>query len=171
MPTPPSPWASSVPPPSPSSTRAPRSLAWPARSTARAPPCPTSSAARGWPCGSTPTRGGATYLSAGAIPPLLVTAAGASRYLEAASGGPIGVREPRSEAPIELGPGDTLVLCSDGLVEERRASIDLGLERLSGTAARRRTDAAQDLADALLADRTGSSDPGDDIAVLTCRIA
>jgi serine phosphatase RsbU (regulator of sigma subunit) len=67
---------------------------------------------------------------------------------------------PRVEATAHLDPGDRLVLYTDGLVERRHESIDVGLERLLAAVV---TDAAPEaLTRALEEDGRGD----DDVCVL-----
>lgn len=72
------------------------------------------------------------YACAGHLPPLLVGEAGPV-FLQGSRGIPLGVaceRRP-AEATRTLRPGDALYLYTDGLVERRGESIDIGLERLA----------------------------------------
>jgi phosphoserine phosphatase RsbU/P len=66
--------------------------------------------------------------SAGHLPPLVLGADGGARYVDTIGGQPVGIpMEPRfAAARIRLGPGDTLVLYTDGLTEAR---IGDGAER------------------------------------------
>jgi sigma-B regulation protein RsbU (phosphoserine phosphatase) len=66
--------------------------------------------------------------SAGHLPPLVLGADGAARYVDTIGGQPVGIpMEPKfAAARIRLGPGDTLVLYTDGLTEAR---IGDGAER------------------------------------------
>ena len=73
----------------------------------------------------------ATFASAGHLPPLLVAPDGSARYVEEAASVPLGVMPGGyDEAVVDIEPGSTLVLYTDGLVEERGEPIDDGLERL-----------------------------------------
>ena len=77
-----------------------------------------------------------TWSSAGHPPPLLVTSDGRGRWLAGPSRPPLGVR---SSTPTSLGvevmtAGTTLVLYTDGLVERRGESVDVGLGRLAALA-------------------------------------
>lgn len=72
-----------------------------------------------------------TSATAGHPPPLLAPAAGPPRYLELEPGPPIGVMAGEyAELVCPLEAGSTTVLFSDGLVERRDESIEVGLERL-----------------------------------------
>jgi PAS domain S-box-containing protein len=105
-----------------------------------------------------------TFAVAGHLPPVLLTADGEAVLLTDGRSTPVGVvtpRLPRSEATVALGPGDRLVLYTDGLVERRRENIDVGLERLLAAA---REDPDPDaLRRALIANGPGD----DDVCVLT----
>jgi serine phosphatase RsbU (regulator of sigma subunit) len=75
------------------------------------------------------------FANAGHPPPLLRLLDGTSELLEG-GGGLMGVIEATYddyELPLEA--GDALILYSDGLVERRGESIDLGLKRLARAAA------------------------------------
>jgi sigma-B regulation protein RsbU (phosphoserine phosphatase) len=71
---------------------------------------------------------GIELASAGHLPPLLLGADGGARYVDTIGGQPVGIpMEPKfAAARIRLGPGDTLVLYTDGLTEAR---IGDGAER------------------------------------------
>jgi anti-sigma regulatory factor (Ser/Thr protein kinase) len=111
-----------------------------------------------------------TFASAGHVPPLVISPEGEAEYLDTAPNPPLGVFESpdHKEMTAKLEPGSTIVLYTDGLVEERGASIDQGLEAL-------RLAASQDpchpdelcdrLVDAMLAIHAAN----DDIAVLVLR--
>ena len=107
--------------------------------------------------------------SAGHVPPLVVGPDGVARYLEGAPNPPLGVFA--SEAHVELSttlePGSKLVLYTDGLVEERGVSIDLGLAALR-TAASVPAD-PDELCDRLVASKLNALTAADDIAVLVLR--
>lgn len=81
-----------------------------------------------------PVRGTLRWASAGHPPPLLRTGTGEARYLE-------GRNELMGVAAViydthetRLGDGDTLILYSDGLVERRGESLDVGFDRLARAA-------------------------------------
>jgi PAS domain S-box-containing protein len=118
-----------------------------------------------------PDHGSIHFASAGHVPPLAINPDGEANYLASAPNPPLGVFE--SDGHIELSaklePGSTIVLYTDGLVEERGVSIDQGLDAL-------RIAAAQDLChpeelcdrlrDAMLAIHPAN----DDIAILALRV-
>lgn len=69
--------------------------------------------------------------TAGHLPPVLIPAGGLPRLLELPAGAPLGVGGvPFSDVTFDLGPGDRLVLYTDGLVETRDQDIDTRLDAL-----------------------------------------
>lgn len=76
-----------------------------------------------------------TITTAGHLPPLLISA-GRAEFLKTDVGLPIGVDEHASytSATVSAAPGATLLAFTDGLVERRGESIDVGLERLRAQA-------------------------------------
>jgi serine phosphatase RsbU (regulator of sigma subunit) len=84
--------------------------------------------------------------------------------------------EPAQEYPAErvrLEPGSTVVLFTDGVIEARRDGELYGEERLERLLATRRGLAAQELADAILADCRAFSggELGDDCAIVCLKLA
>ncbi len=79
-----------------------------------------------------PETGEVCYSNAGHPPPLLGTSDGAPQFLEDAVCVPVGAigHAEYTEATVTLTPGSTLVLYTDGLVEHRTMSLDVGLDRL-----------------------------------------
>jgi PAS domain S-box-containing protein len=79
-----------------------------------------------------PGTGRLRYTNAGHPPPLLVPMDGEARFLEGVPAPPMGVMEtPRyRECTLQLDPGSTLLLYTDGLVERSTEVLDVGLERL-----------------------------------------
>jgi PAS domain S-box-containing protein len=72
-----------------------------------------------------------TYASAGHPPPLLATPDAAPQYLALDPGPPLGVGAGEfPELTVAIPPGSSLVMYSDGLVENRGESLTDGLERL-----------------------------------------
>jgi serine/threonine-protein kinase RsbW len=115
-----------------------------------------------------PASGVVRYACAGHPPPLVVSPDGSFRFLWDGRSAPLGsiLGEERDEAEDRLAEGETLVLYTDGLVERRTASIDVGLERLADATRRRATGSsrlADEICDALLDGQTQD----DDVCVLT----
>jgi PAS domain S-box-containing protein len=117
-----------------------------------------------------PDSGTATFANAGHPPPLLIEADGTASYLEKGHAPPLGTPPHPGyfiEHSFHLLPGSTLLLFTDGLVEERGVSIRHGLARLmeeAGTAA----GDLDELCDRLLAAFQGK-EVSDDIAMLALR--
>ncbi|SFP31925.1 Serine phosphatase RsbU, regulator of sigma subunit [Geodermatophilus dictyosporus] len=78
-----------------------------------------------------PEGGTIDYVTRGHPPPLVVDASGVGRLLLGSGGGPLGSGPggPPQRAP--LGPGDVVVLYSDGLVERADRSYPEGLDELT----------------------------------------
>ena len=75
------------------------------------------------------------------------------QLLDEGAGPPLGVpsTEPGHDRLIRLGPGETLVFYSDGLVESRCAQLDEGIRRLARTVAAHADEDVETLADSLVA--------------------
>jgi PAS domain S-box-containing protein len=106
------------------------------------------------------------FASAGHVPPLVIGPDADARFLEGAPNPPLGVFDSSGhrELSMELEPGSTVVLYTDGLVEERGVSIDAGLEALR-LAAQHPAD-PEDLCDHLVDSMLAIHPANDDIAVL-----
>jgi signal transduction histidine kinase/serine phosphatase RsbU (regulator of sigma subunit) len=80
-----------------------------------------------------PATGALTYASAGHPPALIRDSDGTVRQLTGALAAPLGFLSARrgTEATAELPPGAALVLYTDGLVERRGLSIDVGIDALA----------------------------------------
>jgi serine phosphatase RsbU (regulator of sigma subunit)/anti-sigma regulatory factor (Ser/Thr protein kinase) len=115
-------------------------------------------------------RGVLQYSSAGHPPTVVIESDGEPRFLQGGRGVPlgVGVQGSRHDAEYQLTSASTLVLYTDGLIERRGETIDVGLERLL-TTIRGHADDVRDLCDhltgVLLAD---ASD--DDVALLAVRV-
>jgi PAS domain S-box-containing protein len=83
-----------------------------------------------------PATGRLRYTNAGHPPPLLISAGGGATFLEDEPAPPLGVVEtPRyRQRTLELELGSTLLLYTDGLVENPAEPLDAGLARLRETA-------------------------------------
>jgi signal transduction histidine kinase/CheY-like chemotaxis protein len=99
--------------------------------------------------------GGATFLRGGRRPSLAVRDSGSDG--EAAS--------------HPVGPGDLVFMFTDGLVERRTESLDVGLERLRTAVERHHRAATGELCDAVLEEMAPSGGFVDDVAVLALRVA
>ena len=113
------------------------------------------------------------WANAGHPPPILVRPDGGTTVL----GGPIGdlmlgvdcaVR--RSESERELAPGSTVLLYTDGLVERRGSTLDVGTSRLCAELADLAGKPLEELCDALL-DRMLCGARQDDVAIVAVRLA
>jgi serine phosphatase RsbU (regulator of sigma subunit) len=76
---------------------------------------------------------------------------------------------PRTDHEAVLRPGDTLVLCTDGLVEHDRTDIDTGLARLAGVLAGGLGRSVEEVCDLLLEEVVGTR-PDDDVALIVVRL-
>jgi serine phosphatase RsbU (regulator of sigma subunit) len=111
------------------------------------------------------------WSSAGHLPPLLARADGRVDTLDTTPERLLGAESScaRSDHEIVLDPGCTVVLYTDGLVENGRTGLDEGIARLSAELARLHALPLPDLCDQLLeALVPGRAD--DDIAVLAVRV-
>jgi anti-sigma regulatory factor (Ser/Thr protein kinase) len=117
-----------------------------------------------------PAAGTMEFVNAGHPPPLLLEPGAPARFLDQTGGPPLGVQEdPSYEAQsFALEPGATLLLYTDGLVERRGESIDVGLARLKSS-----TNGGTAPAEELVQRVVGSlvaGEPDDDVAVLAARL-
>ncbi|GGR66785.1 PP2C family protein-serine/threonine phosphatase [Streptomyces roseolus] len=110
------------------------------------------------------------WASAGHLPPLLVTPGHEARYLHADTGLPLGVDPdvPRADHEEHLPAGSTVLLHTDGLVEHRGESLDVGMDEAAGIAATYASKPLPALVDALVKARAGTFE--DDVALLAARI-
>ena len=111
--------------------------------------------------------------NAGHLPPLLLSADAPPRLDTTEAGTPLGWTSPRQQYAFRLPPGNTAVLYSDGLVENRRRGLDAGLDELVSVAAQARPGMVEDPARLLeyLVDRmlTGY-EQDDDVTVLVLHV-
>jgi PAS domain S-box-containing protein len=124
---------------------------------------------------ATPTDDGSWQLvwsNAGHLPPVLLLPAGTTEMLDEVHGTLLGTGLPQVRRQSErlVPAGSTVVLYTDGLVENRRETIDTGLTRLRRTALS--LDASIDdpdaIADELLARNQAGTE--DDTAMLVCHL-
>ena len=120
-----------------------------------------------------PSDGTLLMSDAGHLPLLVVTAAGAARYVDVTpEATPLGWSEERLEHRLNLGSGDIVLGFSDGLVETRSASLDEGLDRLRRAAAAAPDRALEPLLDHLVDTMLREHhDQDDDVTVLAVRVA
>jgi len=118
-----------------------------------------------------PGTGTLRFTNAGHPPPLLIGADGSAAYLNERPAPPMGVlATPRyKQHTARLAPGATLVLYTDGLVEEPTEVLDVGLERLRDAArgAGRDVEATCEL---LLESVTRDAARSDDVTLLVVRL-
>ncbi|WP_161791340.1 SpoIIE family protein phosphatase [Streptacidiphilus jiangxiensis] len=104
--------------------------------------------------------------------PVLTDAAGTPRELDLPGGPPLGI-DPTASYPLSehrLSPGDTLLLYTDGLIEDRAEHYDNSVRRLLGLlASHAPARPLESLADALVDARPHSSPARDDLALLLVR--
>jgi len=118
-----------------------------------------------------PGTGTLRFTNAGHPPPLLVAADGRAAYLDERPSPPMGVLStPRyKQHTRRLEPGATLVLYTDGLVEEPTEVLDVGLERLRAAASATGADVeatCELLLDSIQRDEARS----DDVTLLVVRL-
>jgi serine phosphatase RsbU (regulator of sigma subunit)/PAS domain-containing protein/anti-sigma regulatory factor (Ser/Thr protein kinase) len=106
---------------------------------------------------------------AGHLAPALVHPDGTATFLDLPTGPPLGLGGmPFRTAELELAEGSQLVLYTDGLIEDRRRDLDVGMEllrtALAGHPHRAPEETCQNVLDELLPCR-----PKDDVALLVAR--
>ena len=111
------------------------------------------------------------YSSAGHPYPLYVSPLGDARYLDGAQGLPLSAGTPGSRRShrIPFPAGSTIILYSDGLIERRRESLDVGFERLEAAVSARWQLPIELLADDIVRSMFTASARADDVAVLVLR--
>jgi serine phosphatase RsbU (regulator of sigma subunit) len=117
-----------------------------------------------------PATGRLRFTNAGHPPPLAF-GGGESRYLEGEVSPPLGVTAVPSftETSLDLWAGATLLLYTDGLVERRDESLQVGLDRLLDVAAGHEGADVDALCDRILAALIESDHVADDIALVVMR--
>jgi serine phosphatase RsbU (regulator of sigma subunit) len=106
---------------------------------------------------------------AGHMPPIFVSPDVPASFLDAEAGPPLGAAVDPEQWPVTsvpFDPGSVAVLYTDGLVERRGESLDVGLERLRASV---RAEAAGEVCRHVMASSVGDRIPGDDIALLAVR--
>ncbi|MEO5899333.1 MAG: SpoIIE family protein phosphatase [Ilumatobacteraceae bacterium] len=110
--------------------------------------------------------------NAGHLPPLVLSRNGVATFVPVCNDPLLGTtgthRAPRTTNAMPIAPGDTVILYTDGLIEQRREGIDAALERLRLAAERLPADLAiDDLCPRLV--ELLEPDGRDDVAVIAVR--
>jgi phosphoserine phosphatase RsbU/P len=112
------------------------------------------------------------FACAGHPPPLIRPADEEARFLWDGRSTPLAVEwhgdRSRSEGICEIGPGTTVLLYTDGLVERRGEPLDDGLKRLRQAVSERESAVTTEGAEAIVR-AVADSGPRDDICVLMAR--
>ncbi|MGV0787611.1 SpoIIE family protein phosphatase [Mycolicibacterium sp. XJ2] len=118
-----------------------------------------------------PDTGELLYSSAGHPPPVMVLADGTSRLLDDASVTPLGLPFDyiRPEGRQVMPSRATLLLYTDGLVERRRESLDMGIGRAVDVLESHSATALDDLADEIMTRLTPVHGYQDDVALMLYR--
>jgi anti-sigma regulatory factor (Ser/Thr protein kinase) len=113
-----------------------------------------------------PLKGAVTFASAGHLPPILVSADGHARVVEVPVAPPLGAFGFKHcpEHELALGPGEIMLLYTDGLIERRGVSLWSSIDTLvaSITGVHNPEDACLMVMDRLVPQRG----PADDVAVI-----
>ncbi len=112
------------------------------------------------------------YASAGHPPPLVITGQGQSRWLDQSSGLMLGVAD-EVAVPVAshaLRAGDSLLLYTDGLVEDHERDLAEGMRTLTDTLAGRRDPDPDRLCDMLLERMLGARTRSDDVCLLAATL-
>ncbi|MFI9503047.1 SpoIIE family protein phosphatase [Nocardia sp. NPDC052566] len=118
-----------------------------------------------------PVRGLVRYSSAGHMPPILADVDTTGRLLEGGRSVPLATFDPprRPEATTALAPGATLVLFTDGLVEQRGVDIDESFAKISEVLADTSGKLPREVADAVLSRLRPAAGYDDDVAMVVYR--
>jgi serine phosphatase RsbU (regulator of sigma subunit)/anti-sigma regulatory factor (Ser/Thr protein kinase) len=117
-----------------------------------------------------PATGTLRFTNAGHPPPLLF-GSGHSTYLEDGVTPPLGVTEDAvfTETAQVMRPGATLLLYTDGLIERRRESIQLGMDRLQREATAYEGSDVDELCNHVISSLIHGDHVADDVALLAMR--
>jgi serine phosphatase RsbU (regulator of sigma subunit) len=112
------------------------------------------------------------YVRAGHPPPMIRHADGSIVVLDAAGTTPIGVAgRDAVVGEAELPPGSVIVAYTDGLVERRGETLDVGIDRLrDGLAGCQSCPDVEPIADELIAICLGNRSTDDDTALLVVAV-
>jgi PAS domain S-box-containing protein len=120
-----------------------------------------------------PATGDGIAGNAGHLPPLLLSPDHPPRLDPTEAGTPLGWASPRQQYAFRLPPGNTAVLYSDGLVENRKRGLDAGLDELVAVASQAPAAVVEDPARLLgyLVDRMlAGHEQDDDVTVLVLHV-
>jgi anti-sigma regulatory factor (Ser/Thr protein kinase)/putative methionine-R-sulfoxide reductase with GAF domain len=106
--------------------------------------------------------------SAGHLPPVLAVAGQPAALLEVPTDPPVGVtgEQRRRATTIDVPPGASLCFYTDGLVERRDTSLDVGLKRLCEAVV---AGPVESVCISVMGQLIGDNPPGDDVALLAMR--
>jgi serine phosphatase RsbU (regulator of sigma subunit) len=136
--------------------------------------CPTNRFVTFFFCVIDSATGETVFANAGHNPPVVVRASGATEML-GDGGPPLGILAiaPYSEQRMNLGPGDLLVVYSDGVTEATNANYDeFGEERFIEVLSRNRAQSAEIIVDAVtsaLTEFAAGAPPADDITLVVAK--
>lgn len=118
-----------------------------------------------------PETGELVYSNAGHPPPILVDVDGTARVLDDGHTIPLGIRpdRPRPEARVIIPARATLLLYTDGLVERRRSSLDVGIGRAAALVQDGRAATLDDLANQIMLGLAPNGGYQDDVVLLLYR--
>jgi signal transduction histidine kinase/CheY-like chemotaxis protein len=109
--------------------------------------------------------------NAGHLPPLVLTPDGGARLIEIPRGAPLGMSAgDRPEIELELAPGATMLLYTDGLLKRRGRPLDDGFDALERVAAGIGSDCEPDELCASIASQVLGDAPADEAAMLAVRL-
>jgi serine phosphatase RsbU (regulator of sigma subunit) len=120
-----------------------------------------------------PQTGDGVAGNAGHVPPLLLGPGMMPRLDQTEPGTPLGWASPRKQHPFSLPHGHTAVLYSDGLVENRKRGLDVGLDELVAVAAQAPGGVAEDpgrLIEYLTERMLAGYEQDDDVTVLVLQM-
>jgi PAS domain S-box-containing protein len=112
-----------------------------------------------------------SYSCAGHVPAVLAAPESQPQLLDDARSVPLAVQreEPRPQAATELSAGSTLLLYTDGLVERRDESIDVGIARVTAVMAQTIESPVEAVAEELLDSLVPAMGYDDDVAIVLYR--